>query len=95
MVDPVQRTSSVPIPDAQLATGRQGPLPLNAPKEMQRVNEAVQDGNRQAELDRFETYLNRTGISVLEKAGEDRRFDPAQAIASESTYTQQSGKTQF
>ncbi|WP_378941120.1 hypothetical protein [Mesorhizobium sp. ANAO-SY3R2] len=95
MVDSVQRTSSLPVPDFVTARGTQSPLPLNSPAEHRKVDDKVKSANTEAGADRFEDYLNQASISTLEKAQRSAEFDPAGDIVANSVYTQPNDKTQF
>ncbi len=96
MVDSIQRSSSNPLPRFQSEQGSQDPMPLDAPKEMNRVAENVKrtDGERN-DAD-FEDYLNQTGISTLEKSQQQNKtFDPVEDVVASSVYAQPDDKTQF
>ena len=95
MVDSIQRTSSVPVPDFATAKGKQNPLPINSPAEHGKVDEKVKLANGQANEETFEAYLNQSSISTLEKAQQSGEFDPAGDITANSVYTQPNDKTQF
>jgi hypothetical protein len=95
MVDPLQRTSSVPLPDSQTQQSVHNPLPLDSPKELKRVEEDVKQSDADKKRDNFEDYLDQAGITTLEKAQAGRRFDPVSEITAESVYTQPNDKTQF
>jgi hypothetical protein len=95
MVDSIQRSSSVPVPDFVTAKGKQNPLPINSPAEQGKVDDKVKLANGQANGDAFEAYLNQSEISTLEKAQQSGEFDPAGDIAANSVYTQPYDKTQF
>lgn len=86
MADPIQRTSSLPVPDFQTPKGGQDPLPLNAPKETRRVDDRVRDADVQKLSDGFEAYLNETAITTLEKTQRSASFDTAAEIAEASVY---------
>lgn len=96
MVDSVQRASSVPVPQFQTEQGAQNPLPLEAPKEQNRLEDLAKSASQTGSSDRFEDYLNQSSITTLEKAQEKTtRFDPAAEIAAASVYAQPNGKTPF
>ena len=95
MVDPLQRTSSVPLPNSQTQQGVHNPLPLDSPKELKRVEEEVKQADAAKKRDSFEDYLDQAGITTLEKTQAGQRFDPVSEITAESVYTQPNDKTQF
>lgn len=95
MVDSIQRTSSLPVPDFVTAKGKQDPLPLNSPAEHGKVDDKVKLANGEANEEKFEAYLNQSSISTLEKAQQSSEFDPAGDIVANSVYTQPNDKTQF
>ena len=88
MVDSIQRTSSVPVPDFVTAKGKQNPLPINSPAEQGKVDDKVKLANGETNEEAFEAYLNQSGISTLEKAQQSGEFDPAGDITANSVYTQ-------
>lgn len=92
MVDSIQRTSSVAIPEFQTGEGQKDPLPLDAPKERARTDERMKATSAQGEAERFEAYLNQTSISTLEKNQQAGRFDPAREITADSPYGQPAHK---
>lgn len=93
MVDPIQRTSSVPVPTFQTEQGAQDPLPLNSPREQQRVQDDIRKEDRQDDGAAFEDYLNDTSILTLEKAKKGQNVDTAGEIESASVYSQPGQKT--
>lgn len=95
MVDSVQRTSSVPVPDFVTAKGTQNPLPVTSPAERGKVDDKVKLANSQANQDNFEAYLNQSGITTLDRERRSGEFDPVGDIVANSIYTQPKDKTQF
>lgn len=96
MVDSIQRSSSNPLPRFQTEQGSQDPLPLNAPKETNRVAEEVKEADGERNQANFEDYLNQTSITTLEKAQQKTdTFDPVEDVVASSVYTQPNDKTQF
>lgn len=93
MVDPIQRTSSVPVLPFQTEQGAQDPLPVNSPREQQRVGDEIREEDRQDEGAAFEDYLNDTSIMTLEKAKKGQNIDTAAEIESASVYSQPGQKT--
>jgi len=93
MVDPIQRTSSVPVPQFQTEQGTQDPLPVNAPREQQRVGDDIREDDRQDDGAAFEDYLNDSSIMTLEKAKRGQNVDTAGEIESASVYSQPGQKT--
>ena len=95
MVDPLQRTSSVPLPGSQTEQSVHDPLPLDSSKELKRTEEKGKQADADKERDDFEDYLDQAGITTLERAQAGKRFDPVSEITAESVYTQPDDKTQF
>lgn len=95
MVDSVQRNSSIPVQPFHTEQGVHNPLPLNAPKELNRVDDAVKQADSDKQDDGFEDYLNQSSITTLEKNQASNRFDPVSEIVAGSVYTQPDDKTQF
>jgi hypothetical protein len=96
MVDSVQRQSTVPVPAFQTEQGAHNPLPLNAPKEENRLEDAAKAASRESSADRFEDYLNKSETTLLEKARDKGlTFDPAAEISAASVYSQPGAKLPF
>jgi hypothetical protein len=95
MVDSVQRSSSIPVPDFVTAKGTRDPLPLASPAERAKVDDKVNQATSQTSRDTFEDYLNQSDISALEKAQKGSTFDPVSDIVANSVYTQPKDKTQY
>lgn len=95
-IDPIQRTSSVPLPTFQTDRGAHNPVPLDAPKELQRVDSEVRDADKDKSTKDFEDYLNQSAIMTLEKAQQDgNRYDPVKEITSASVYSDPGEKSPF
>ncbi len=86
MVESIQKTSSLPVPDFHTQKGAKDPLPLNAPNEARRRDDTVRDAAARDRQDGFEAYLNETSITTLEKAQRGASFDTAAEIAAASVY---------
>ena len=95
MTDPLQRTSTVPLPAFQTEAGAHDPLPVNSPKYLDRLHDAARKDDEDKDRDRFEAYLNQGGISVLAKNGDGTAFDTASHITKNSIYSLPDDKTQF
>lgn len=95
MTDSIQRTSSLPLPRFQTETGTHDPLPVDAPKQLNRLHEAARKSDEEKQDDQFEAYLNQGGVLILSKGGEGSGFDTADHIAKNSIYSSPDGKTQF
>ncbi len=88
MVDPIQRTSSIPLPAVQTGKAAQDPSPVNSAREQQRVGDDIREDDVQDETAAFEDYLNDTAILTLGKAKQGNSVDPAGEIESGSVYSQ-------
>lgn len=95
MVDSVQRSSSTPVPDFVTTKGTRDPLPLASPAERTKVDDKANLAKSQTDQDKFEDYLNQSGVSALEKAQTSNTFDPVSDIVANSVYTQPKDKTQY
>lgn len=95
MVDSVQRTSSIPVPDFVTAKATQNPLPVSSSAERVKVDDKVKLADGQANQDQFEEYLNQSGITTLDREQLSGEFDPVGDIVANSIYTQPKDKTQF
>jgi hypothetical protein len=93
MVDPIQRTSALPLPDFQTNQGTHNPVPLEAPREQQRLTDQVRGNDKDNSSRNFEDYLNRSSITTLEKAHQGKPYDPVDEITSASVYSQPGDKT--
>ena len=93
MVDPIQRSSSIPVPPFQTGQGAQDPLPVNSPREQQRVGDEIREDDRKDDGAAFEDYLNDSSIMTLEKAKKGQNVDAAGEIESASVYSQPGQKT--
>jgi hypothetical protein len=81
MVDPIQKTSSVPVPNAQgIVTGRD-PSIVGTPADQGRVKTTVSE-----KKDDFANYLNKTSILSEEKTKKSAGFDPASEFLAGSPY---------
>ena len=86
MTDPLQRTSTVPLPAFQTGAGTRDPLPVDAPKNLDRLHEAASKADDDKARDQFEAWLNQGGISLVAKNGLGSAFDTASDIAGNSVY---------
>ena len=93
MVDPIQRSSSIPVPSFQTEQGTQDPLPVSSPREQKRVGDDIREQDRQDDGAAFEDYLNDSSIMTLEKAKRGQNVDAAGEIESASVYSQPGHKT--
>ncbi|WAJ30495.1 hypothetical protein [Antarcticirhabdus aurantiaca] len=91
MVDSIQRNSTIPVPAFQTESGAHDPLPMDAPKQLQRLEDTAKAAGAEAQKDRFEDYLNQGSVTTVAK-DRDRGtvFDPAAEIAAASVYGQPS-----
>lgn len=93
MVDPIQRSSTVPLPPFQTAQGVQDPLPTNAPRERERVDASIRDKDGDADKDDFADYLDRQGEVSYVRARQSQNKDAASEIESASVYSQPGQKS--
>lgn len=85
-MDPIQNSSSVPLPHFQTTTGGHDPLPLGGPE--QTAQDATQAAvvAQQGSTADFEAYLNHSTITRLAAEQSSARFDAAHAVNRSSVY---------
>ena len=93
MVDPIQRTSSVPVPAVQTAQAVQDPLPVGSSREQERAGKDIREDDREDATAAFEEYLNDTAILTLDKSRQGQPVDAAAEIEAGSVYSQPGHKT--
>lgn len=87
MSDPIQATSSIPLPAYQTLRGAHDPLPVTGAKAIEQNATARAEQDRSEEGAAFKDYLDQTSITVVEKDRQQRR-DAADLIAQTSIYLQ-------
>ena len=87
MSDPMQATSSIPIPTYQTMQGTRDPLPVSSPRAMARDVQVETEARADKAGDAFKDYLDQTSITVLERRTGQQR-DAADLISQGSTYLQ-------
>lgn len=92
MVDSIQARSSIPLPNTQTGDAFRDPLPVNSRKDVEKVDTRAADTKQNEGIDRFEDYLNQSGVTTLEKSQTSSRFDPVADIMAGSVYAQPGGK---
>lgn len=87
MVDSVQKTSLIPLPQHQTTTGQHDPLPLNGQEATKKVDDKQAQTGNETSSSNFEAYLNQQSITALERTQKGSQFDPASDITSSSPYS--------
>jgi len=77
MTDPIQRVSSLPLPDFQTSQGDLDPLPTDAPRRIE---------NDQSERSDFAAYLNQSSLTNVQLNAKSVLFDTIQDIQQNSVY---------
>jgi len=77
MTDPIQRTSTLPLPDFQTNQGDLDPLPTDSPR---RIEED------QIQREDFAAYLNQASITNVLANTKSLLFDTVQEIQQNSVY---------
>jgi hypothetical protein len=88
MSDPIQRSSSLPVPAYQTLQGSQNPAETSSPKSIQRADDTVVEAKEETRTGNFEDYLNQQSVTTLEKTIETTVFDTASAINKDGVYQQ-------
>lgn len=85
-MDPIQNSSSLPLPNYQTVQGSHNPLPVNGPEQAtQDTLQATNTANANATSD-FEAYLNASSITQIISDHANAEYDAAQAIRNSSVY---------
>lgn len=85
-MDPIQNSSTVPLPNYQTVQGSHNPLPVNGPEQSaQDTLQATNTANANA-TSSFEAYLNASSITQLISDQANSEYDTAQAIRNSSVY---------
>ena len=88
MPDPIQSSSSIPLPSYQTIQGSHDPLPVSSPRSLDRsaATRAADDGAVRA--DAFKSYLDQTSITVVERAKPKVQADVVDLINAGNVYAQ-------
>ncbi len=78
MANPVQPSTTQPLAPTQQ------PRPADVANDA--ADDQIAEANRQTSDSVFKAYLDRTSISVLQKAQDSLEFDPVQDIKTKSIY---------
>ena len=87
MVDPIQRGSSIPIPQHQTLLGGQNPSVASSPRALETEAKTRAEADGDKARDGFEAYLNQQSITLQERVQAKALFDPIDAIKSGSVYS--------
>ncbi len=87
MSDPIQATSSIPLPAYQTLQGTRDPLPVSSPRAIARQADATASARATEADDAFKAYLDQTSITLIE-SDQTRRRDAADLIGEQSVYRQ-------
>lgn len=87
MSDPIQATSSIPIPIYQTLQGTRDPLPVSSSRAIEQKADAANSAQRSEADDGFKAYLERTSITLIE-SNQRKERDAADLIGEQSVYRQ-------
>lgn len=87
MSDPIQATSSIPLPTYQTLQGTHDPLPVSSSRAIERQADAATSAQRVEAEDAFKAYLDQTSITLIESNHRHQR-DAAELIGDQSVYRQ-------
>lgn len=87
MSDPIQATSSIPLPAYQTLQGTSDPLPVSSPRAIERQADASATARTNEADDAFKAYLDQTSITLIER-DQSRQRDAADLIGDQSVYRQ-------
>lgn len=90
MPDPIQSSSSIPLPLYQTNAGTRDPLPYGSSQDIATQDARTAEANSNTSDDQFQAYLNQSAILALQtqQQNQSREFDPAQDIENSSVYKQ-------
>lgn len=87
MSDPIQASSTIPLPTYQTLQGTRDPLPMTSPAAIEKDSDADVEARQADEKADFKAYLDKTSITLLEKT-RAQQLDAADLISQSSTYLQ-------
>lgn len=90
MPDPIQSSSSIPLPPYQTNASTRDPLPYGSTQDTAVQNARTAEANSNTSDDQFQDYLNQSAILAMQSQQQNRstEFDPAQDIENTSVYKQ-------
>ena len=88
MADPIQSSSSIPLPSYQTLKGGQDPLPPSSPRALDRASTARAKDDADAKADAFKDHLDKTSTTLVEKAKPKKEADVVDLITGGSVYGQ-------
>ena len=86
MTDPIQGTSSIPLPKYQTTAGDLDPLPTTSPREIKNSDDTRSTETDQNGRDNFATYLDQSSITNVELNTKSLLVDTAEEIRQNSVY---------
>jgi hypothetical protein len=88
MSDPIQSSSSIPLPSYQTLQGTRDPLPVTSPKAIERDAATRVEADRTDDMQAFQDYLDQGSITMVEDLNRKRQLDAADLIGRGSIYGQ-------
>lgn len=86
MTDAIQRSSTIPLPAYQTGQDAKDPVPVSSPRALDRSSAARADDDALADAGAFKDYLDRTSVTVVEKAKPKHQMDAADMVAQGGVY---------
>lgn len=86
MSDPIQRSSTIPLPPHHLESGQHDPLPEASSRQQERTGDARAAAQEQVRRGGFEAYLDQQSVTTLRRIQDGLIFDPATEIEKASIY---------
>ena len=88
MADPIQSSSSIPLPSYQTLKGGQDPLPPSSPRALDKSSTARAKGDADAADSFKRDYLDQSSVTLVEKAKPKKEADAVDLIQQGSVYGQ-------
>ena len=88
MADPIQASSSIPLPSYQTLKGGHDPLPVSSPRALDRSSTARAEDDAANTAGAFKDHLDQTSVTLVEKSKPRKEVDVVDLINSGSVYGQ-------
>ncbi len=86
MADPIQSSSSIPVPVYQTFQAKLDPQPVDSSDQVNKSNDTHADQTDNKQSDDFKRYLDDHSIQNLVANKKSLEFDPAEEIRNKSIY---------
>lgn len=91
MPDPIQSSSSIPLPTYQTGAATRDPVPYGGTEDIARQDAQASHTKDDASTDQFRAYLDQSAVLVIEAKQKEARsleFDASKDIENSSAYKQ-------